>query len=158
MVFIEHNSLKSDIFLIPYLFHVFQGSCFLFRVQVFQSSGFSGSRFRIRVQVLEVVENIWSVTGMINVNKTLQIKEMISMKNRKREFPPTSPYLIGVVIFEWPLNKSVFIHNVEHWTHIFVLENCKFLDLGITLSNSLRKYISSNASSVSLYWTQPVAV
>ena len=39
MVFIEHNSLKSDIFLIPYLFHVFQDSCFL------------GSRFfRVRVQ------------------------------------------------------------------------------------------------------------
>ena len=28
MVFIEHNSLKSDIFLIPYLFHIFQDSCF----------------------------------------------------------------------------------------------------------------------------------
>ena len=54
MVFIEHNSLKSDIFLIPYLFHVFQDSCFsgfrFFRVQVFQSPGFSGSRF-FRVQV-----------------------------------------------------------------------------------------------------------
>ena len=49
MVFIEHNSLKSDIFLIPYLFHVFQDSCFsgsrFFRVQIFQSPGFSGSRF-----------------------------------------------------------------------------------------------------------------
>ena len=59
MVFIEHNSLKSDIFLIPYLFHVFQDSCFsgfrFFRVQVFQSPGFSGSRFfRVRVRVLEV--------------------------------------------------------------------------------------------------------
>ena len=75
MVFIEHNSLKPDIFLSPYLFHVFQDSCFsgfrFFRVQVFQSPGFSGSRFfrvqvflgpgfpgssffRVRVQVLEV--------------------------------------------------------------------------------------------------------
>ena len=49
MVFVEHNSLKSDIFLIPYLFHVFQDSCFsgsrFFRVQVFQSPDFSGSRF-----------------------------------------------------------------------------------------------------------------
>ena len=74
MVFIEYNFLKSDIFLIPYLFHVFQDSCFsgsrffrvqvfqgpgfsgstFFRVQVFQSSGFSGSGFRVRFQVLEV--------------------------------------------------------------------------------------------------------
>ena len=49
MVFIKHNSLKSDIFLIPYLFHAFQDLCFpgsrFFRVQVFQSPGFSGSRF-----------------------------------------------------------------------------------------------------------------
>ena len=81
MVFIEHNSLKSDIFLIPYLFHVFQDSYFsgsrFFRVQVFQIPGFSGSRFsesrffrvlvfqgpgflgsgfRVRVQVLEVAK------------------------------------------------------------------------------------------------------
>ena len=62
MVFLKHNSLKSDIFLIPYLFHVF-------RVHVFQGPGFSGwsllrvqffhgpgySRSRVRVQVLEVV-------------------------------------------------------------------------------------------------------
>ena len=42
MVFIEHNSVKSDIFVIPYLLHVFQGP------------GFSGSKFfRVRVQVLE---------------------------------------------------------------------------------------------------------
>ena len=59
MVFIEHNSLKSGIFLIPYLFHVFLDSCFsgsrFFRVQVFQGPGFSWSRFfRVRVQVLEV--------------------------------------------------------------------------------------------------------
>ena len=45
MVFIEHNSLKSDIFLIPYLFHVFQDSCF-------QGPGFSGFRF-LRVQVFQ---------------------------------------------------------------------------------------------------------
>ena len=49
MVFIGPNSLKSDIFLIPYLFHVFQDSYFsgsrFFRVQVFQIPGFSGSRF-----------------------------------------------------------------------------------------------------------------
>ena len=66
MVFIEHNSLKSDIFLIPYLFHVFQDSCFsgfrflgsrFFRVQVFKGPGSSGTSFlRIRVQVLEVAE------------------------------------------------------------------------------------------------------
>ena len=43
----EDNSLKSDIFLIPYLFHVFQDSCFaesrFFKVQVFQGTDFSGS-------------------------------------------------------------------------------------------------------------------
>ena len=77
MVFIKHNSLKSDIFLIPYLFHVFQDPCFqgsrFFRVQVFESPGFPGSGFfrfqgfqgqvfswpgsrffRVWVQVLEV--------------------------------------------------------------------------------------------------------
>ena len=56
MVFVKHNSLKSDIFLIPYLVYVFQDSCFsgprFFRVQVFQSPGFSGSRF-FRVQVFQ---------------------------------------------------------------------------------------------------------
>ena len=51
MVLIKHNSLKSDIFLIQYLFQVFQGPGF-FRVQVFQSPDFSGSG--VRVQVLEV--------------------------------------------------------------------------------------------------------
>ena len=58
MVFVEHNSLKSDIFLIPYLFHVFQNSCFsgsrFFRVQVLQGPAFAGSGSRDRVQVLEV--------------------------------------------------------------------------------------------------------
>ena len=74
MVFVKHNSLKSDIFLIPYLVYVFQDSCFsgprFFRVQVFQSPGFSRSKFfrvqvfwgpgfsgfgsRVRVQVLEL--------------------------------------------------------------------------------------------------------
>ena len=43
MVFIKHNSLRSDMFLNPYLFHVFQDSCFsgfrFFRVQVFQCPG-----------------------------------------------------------------------------------------------------------------------
>ena len=48
MVFIRYNSLKSDMFLIPYLFHAFQDTCFsgsrFFRAQVFQGPGFSGSR------------------------------------------------------------------------------------------------------------------
>ena len=43
MVFIKHDSQKSDIFLIQYLFHVFQDSCF------------SGPRFSmVQVHVLEV--------------------------------------------------------------------------------------------------------
>ena len=50
MVFIEHNSLKSNIFLIPYLL-CFSGFMF-FWVQIFQDPGFSESRF-FRVQVLE---------------------------------------------------------------------------------------------------------
>ena len=58
MVFMEHNSLKSDIFLIPYLFDVFQDSYFsgsrFYRVQVFQAPGFLGSGSRALVQVLEV--------------------------------------------------------------------------------------------------------
>ena len=51
MVFIEHNSLKSDIFFNPIFIPCFSGSM-LFRVQVFLSPGFSGSRFfRVWVQV-----------------------------------------------------------------------------------------------------------
>ena len=57
IVFVKHNSLKSDIFLILYLFQVFQGSGFsesrFFRFQVFQGPG-PGSGSRVRVQVLEV--------------------------------------------------------------------------------------------------------
>ena len=49
MVFVKHNSLKSDIFFNPIFFPGFSGSMF-FRVQVFQSPSFSGSRF-FRVQV-----------------------------------------------------------------------------------------------------------
>ena len=56
MIFIKHNYLKSDIFLIPYLFHVFQHPCFsgsmFFWVQVFQGSGFSGFGSRVQVQGL----------------------------------------------------------------------------------------------------------
>ena len=59
MVFIKHNSLKTY-FLISYLFHVFQDPYFsgpmFFRIQVFQGSGFSGSRSRFWVQVLEVAQ------------------------------------------------------------------------------------------------------
>ena len=50
MVFIKHNSLKSDIFFNPLFISCFSGSSF-FRVQVFQGTGFSGSRFsRVGVQ------------------------------------------------------------------------------------------------------------
>ena len=49
MVFIKHNSLKSDIFFNPIFIPGFSGSRF-FRVQVFQSPGFPGSSF-FRVQV-----------------------------------------------------------------------------------------------------------
>ena len=51
MVFVKHNSLKSDIFFNPIFFPGFSGSMF-FRVQVFQSPSFSGSRF-FRVQVFQ---------------------------------------------------------------------------------------------------------
>ena len=73
MVFVKHNSLKSDILLNPIFIPGFSGSRFS-RVQVFQDPGFSGSRVqglgpgsgsrvrvqgpgsrsRVRVQVLEV--------------------------------------------------------------------------------------------------------
>ena len=53
MVFVKHNSLTSDIFFNPIFIPGFSGSRF-FRVQVFQSPGFSGSGSRVRVQVLEV--------------------------------------------------------------------------------------------------------
>ena len=51
MVFIKHNSLKSDIFFNPIFIPCFSGSKF-FRVQVFQDPGFSESRF-LRVQVFQ---------------------------------------------------------------------------------------------------------
>ena len=50
MVFVKHNSLKSDIFFNPIFIPGFSGSRF-FRLQVFQGPA-SGSR--VRVQVLEV--------------------------------------------------------------------------------------------------------
>ena len=51
MVFIEHNSLKSDTFFNPIFIQCFLGFM-LFKVQVFQSPGFSGSKF-FRVQVFQ---------------------------------------------------------------------------------------------------------
>ena len=69
MVFVKHNSLKSDIIFNPIFIPGFTGSR-LFRAQVFQSLGpWSGSRsrvrvqgpgsgFRVRVQVLEVAVSI----------------------------------------------------------------------------------------------------
>ena len=61
MVFVKHNSLNSDIFFNPIFIPGFSGSRF-FRVQVFQGPGFSGSGYRVRVQVFEVAEifgNMW---------------------------------------------------------------------------------------------------
>ena len=53
MVSIKHNSLKPDIFLILYLFQVFQGPGFsesrFFRVKGFQGPDFSGSGSRVKV-------------------------------------------------------------------------------------------------------------
>ena len=49
MVFVKHNSLKSDILFNPIFISGFSGSRF-FRVQVFQDPGFSGSESRVRVQ------------------------------------------------------------------------------------------------------------
>ena len=45
MVFVKHNSLKSDIFFNPIFISGFSGSRF-FTVQIFQSPGFSGSRIQ----------------------------------------------------------------------------------------------------------------
>ena len=50
MVFVEHSSLKLDIFFNPIFIPCFSGFM-LFRAQVFLGPGFSGSRFfRVRVQ------------------------------------------------------------------------------------------------------------
>ena len=78
MVFVKHNSLKSDIFFNPIFIPAFQGPGFsesrFFRVQVFQDPVFSvsafgsrvqgpGSASRFRAQVLEVViQNIFGET------------------------------------------------------------------------------------------------
>ena len=54
MGFMKHNYLKSDIFFNPIIIPCFSGYV-SYRVQVFQSPGFSGSWFsRVRIQVLEV--------------------------------------------------------------------------------------------------------
>ena len=54
MVFLKHNSLKSEIFFNPIFIPCFSESMF-FRVQIFEGPGFSGSRlFGVRVKVLEV--------------------------------------------------------------------------------------------------------
>ena len=53
MVFIKHNSLKSNIFFNPIFIPQFSGFM-LFWVQIFQGPGFSGSGSRGRVHVLEV--------------------------------------------------------------------------------------------------------
>ena len=47
MVFVKHNSLKSDILFNPIFIPGFSGSR-IFRVQVFQGPGFSGSGVRIQ--------------------------------------------------------------------------------------------------------------
>ena len=51
MIFIKHNSLKSDKFFNPIFIPGFSGSMF-FRVQVFQGPCFSGSMF-FKVQVFQ---------------------------------------------------------------------------------------------------------
>ena len=73
MVFVKHNSLKSDILFNLIFIPGFSGSR-IFRVQVFQGPGFSvsafgsrvqgpGSASRLRAQVLEVViQNIFGET------------------------------------------------------------------------------------------------
>ena len=49
MVFVKHNSLKSDIFFNPIFIPGFSGSRF-FRAQFLQGPGFSGSGSRIQDQ------------------------------------------------------------------------------------------------------------
>ena len=77
MVFIKHNSLKSDIFFNPIFIPGFSGSRF-FRVHIFQGPGISGSGSRVqvfqgpdpgssvRVQVLEVARIYGKVCFCIN--------------------------------------------------------------------------------------------
>ena len=55
MAFIEHNSLKLEIFFNPIFITCFSGFM-LFRVQLFQGPGVSGSGFRVQNQVLEVAK------------------------------------------------------------------------------------------------------
>ena len=69
MVFMKHNSLKSDVFFNPIFIPCFSGSRF-FRVQIFQGPGpgLSRSWSRVRVQVLEV-----ALSFPVNNNSQLQI-------------------------------------------------------------------------------------
>ena len=99
MVFVKHNSLKSDIFSNPifipgfsrsrfsgsrfFRVQVFQGPGFsgprFFRVQVFQGPGFSGSGSRVWVQVLEVaifdIEKMFMYYILCRICSKLTIKK-----------------------------------------------------------------------------------
>ena len=75
MVFIKHNSLKSDIFFNPIFVLCFSGSILfrvhVFRIQIFQGPGFAGSRFfRVRVQVLEVALFLYTCYNEIDISWT----------------------------------------------------------------------------------------
>ena len=86
MVLIKHNYLKSDIFLILYLFQVFLGRGFsgsrFFRGQVFRVriQG-PGSGSRVRVQIIEVanLEHKSHTFGIVILN--IKRKDLKSRKN-----------------------------------------------------------------------------
>ena len=75
MVFVKHNSLKSDIFFNPIFIPGFSESRF-FRVQVFQGPG-PGSR--VRVQVLEVTHPALRRRGDVAVTS-------LSTSQRRRRY------------------------------------------------------------------------
>ena len=81
MVFVKHNSLKSDIFFNPIFFPGFSGSRF-FRVQVFQGLGFSGSRSRVRVQGPGYESRVWVQGSGSGSRVQVQISEVALFYNK----------------------------------------------------------------------------
>ena len=84
MVFIKHNSLKSDIFVNPIFIPGFSGSSF-FKIQVSQGPGFSGSGSRVQVQVLEVATQKSLLTQFIILTSYAKLREevlvVVSLRN-----------------------------------------------------------------------------
>ena len=123
MVFVKHNSLKSDISFNPIFIPSFSGSRF-FRVQVFQGPGSGsrvrvhvqgprsgskvrvqgpGSRSRVRVQVLEVDSVYDSISG----------RTLMSFKD-----------ILLQLVYSYTIIMSICLHIDDTYTFIIFAVSC----------------------------------